>query len=70
MRMQDVNVDVVFGVDMGMSEDVPEVGGGHRDEARSSAEDEIGRERKRRIRRRICPGGERKKIKEDISGVR
>ena len=47
MRMQDVNVDVVFGVDMGMSEDVPEVGGGHRDEARSSAEDEIGRERKR-----------------------
>ena len=73
LGVQDINVDVVVGVDMGRSEDVPEGGGGHRDEARSSAEDEIGREvrgRERKIGWRICTGGERKKIKEDISGVR
>ena len=47
LGVQDVNVDAVVGVYMGRSEDVPEGGGGHGDEARGSAEDEIGRERKR-----------------------
>ena len=47
LGVQDVNVNAVVGVYMGRSEDVPEGGGGHGDEARSSAEDEIWRERKR-----------------------